>query len=165
MKLRVPFVFLASLGILSPLIRAADTPAESIPPAAAPSTAQPAPQTEKKTELDIKMGHVAKALKKLKKQVGDPSKNDSSLELVATMEANMKDALNLTPERTADLPEADRPKFIEAYKAGINAMLDKFSALKGALAANNNGDAQKIISDIGPLEKKDHKQFQRPDNS
>jgi hypothetical protein len=134
--------------------------ADPTPPPSAPALDT---KVEKKTELEKRMGRVGKAYKKLKKQVADPGQNPSSVLLVEEMRTAMGEALDLTPARAQDIPEADRPKFIEDYKKGIQAMLDKFSGLEDALKANDNAGAQAIIAKIGPMMKEDHKQFQRPD--
>ena len=108
------------------------------------------------------MDRVGKAFRKLKKQVADPAQNASSLQLLSTMQDAMKEAVNLTPAKAADLPVDQRPKFIEDFKVGIKGMQDEFSKLADALSAGRNADAVKIVDEIGDLEKKDHKEFKKP---
>jgi Spy/CpxP family protein refolding chaperone len=108
------------------------------------------------------MDRMGKAFRKLKKQVADPAQNDSSLQLVGTMEAAAKESLELTPAKAADLPEDQRAKFEEDFKAGIKGMQDELAKLRDALTAGKNDDAVKIVAEIDALEKKDHKEFRRP---
>jgi soluble cytochrome b562 len=164
---------LLAVRMASPfLARADDTPAAPAPatttttttttttaPAAAPA------DDDKKTELETKMDRVGKAFRKLRKQVSDPAQNASSLELVGKMQAALKEAEDLTPEKAADLPEDQRPKFVADFKAGILAMEDELSKLSDALTAGKNDVAASIVVDVSSMEKKDHKDFKKPDKS
>ena len=154
MKIRCAFVWLLALSILAPLASAADTPP--------PASGQPGPDNEKKTELEMRMDRVGKAFRKLKKQVSDSAQNASSLELVATMQAAAKEAVDLTPEKAQDLPEDQRPKFIEDYKAGIKGLMDRLDQLQAALTAGKNDEAAKIVAALGDYQKKEHKEFRKP---
>jgi soluble cytochrome b562 len=162
MKILSASLLLLALPVLSPAALADDAPAAPTPPASAPAAAAPAPD-EKKTELEMRMGRMGKAFKKLRKQVADPAQNASSLELLTTMDGAANEALELTPAKAQDLPEDQRAKFEEDFKAGIRGMLDQFAKLRDALTAGRNDDAVKIVADIVDLEKKDHKEFRRPD--
>jgi soluble cytochrome b562 len=154
MKIRIVLPLLSALFILSPILRAQDAMGSA--PAAA------AGDKEVKTDLDKKMDVVGKNLRKLKKQVSDSSQNDSSLQLLATMEGALKDAMNMTPEKAADLPDDEKAKFMADFKAGLNGMLDEFTKLETAIKAGQNDDAVKIVAEIEALEKKDHKAFRKP---
>lgn len=159
MKIRSALALLVALPIASPLAHAADSPAGPPAPNAATAAGH---DDEKKTDLEVRMDKMGKAFRKLKKQVADPAQNASSLELLATMQAAAKEAIDFTPEKAADLPEDQRPKFIEDFKAGINGMQDEFTKLSDALTAGKNDEAAKIVDEIGDLEKKDHKEFRKP---
>lgn len=167
MKIHPASLLVFALPILTPALRADDTPAASTSPAAAPAAAPAAvPATEeKKTELEIRMSRMGKAFRKLRKQVSDPAQNASSLLLLATMDDAIKEALDLTPEKAQDLPEDQRAKFVEDYKAGLKGMQDEFAKLRDALTAGKNDEATKIAAEILDLEKKDHKEFRRPEKS
>jgi soluble cytochrome b562 len=164
MKTLPASVLLFALPILAPAALADDTPATPPPPTTAPAAAAAAAApAEKKTELELRMDRVGKAFRKLRKQVADPTQNASSLELLTTMEDAIKEALDFTPAKAEDLPEDQRAKFEEDFKAGIKGMQDEFAKLRDALTAGNNADAAKIVADIVDLEKKDHKEFRRPE--
>jgi soluble cytochrome b562 len=166
MKKSPALSWLAAVLALSPILAAAqDAPATQTPPAAtAPAAAPGAPDTEKKTDLDLRMDKVGKALRKLRKQVADPTQNAASLDLLATMQGALKEAADLTPEKAADVPADQRDKFIADYKAGLQGMQDEFTKLGDALTAGKNDDAAKIVADILALEKKDHKDFRKPED-
>jgi soluble cytochrome b562 len=132
-------------------------------PPAAPAPAAPQQDEEKKTELGKRMDRVGKAFRKLRKQVADPAQNESSLQLIATMQAAAKEALQFNPAKADDLPADQRPKFDEDFRAGVNQLLDKLSALKDTVAAGKNDEAAKMVADIIDFEKKEHKEFRRPE--
>jgi nucleoside-triphosphatase THEP1 len=78
------------------------------------------------------------------------------------MQDAAKEAIDLTPAKAADIPEDQRAKFMDDFKAGIRGMQDEFTRLADALRAGKNEDAAKIVDEIGDLEKKDHKEFRKP---
>ena len=161
MNTRPALALLIAIPILSPVISAADTPAAP-PPQAATSVVPPAAHDEKKTDLELRMDRIGKAFRKLRKQVADPAQNASSLELLSSMQAAAKEAIEFTPAKAEDIPADQRAKFVEDFKSGINHLQDLFTKLQEALAAGRNEDAAKMIADIGDFEKKEHKEFRRP---
>jgi hypothetical protein len=164
MKIRPTFALLLALPIASPYLAFGQTPPPAPGGSAAPSVVPAAPPAddEKKTDLEVRMDHMGRAFRKLKKQVTDPTQNAASLQLVATMQDAAKEALQFTPEKTADLPADQQAKFVEDFKAGIQGMQDEFTKLSDALTAGKNDDAVKIVAEIDALEKKDHKEFRKP---
>lgn len=104
---------------------------------------------------------MGRSFKKLRKQIGDPSQNASSIELVASARQAAEEAIKLTPEKTETLPEEKRPKFIADYQDGIKKLIAKFDDLTAALKANNNEEAGKIFKDIGSFQREEHHEFQK----
>jgi len=155
MKIRAAHLLLLALPLAFPFKSLADAPA-----AQAPAGEH---DDEKKTELELRMGRVGKAFRKLKKQLADPAQNESSLHLIATMQDAAKEALQFTPEKAEDIPADQRPKFVQGFKDGINQLLDKLSGLRDAVAAGKNDEATKLAAEIADFEKKEHKEFKRPD--
>jgi soluble cytochrome b562 len=159
MKIRSVCIWLVAFSILTPILSAEDTPAA---PAAAAAPA--APDSEKKTDLEMRMDRIGKAFRKLRKQVADPAQNASSLELLATMQAAAKEAIDYTPEKAQDIPADQRAKFEDDFKAGIKDLQDRLAKLQDALAAGKNDDAVKMVAEIADFEKKEHKEFRKPKN-
>jgi hypothetical protein len=173
MKSRTPLALVAAGLALSPLwVSADEAPSSPPPPASLAPVATPAPGVapaaapadDKKTDLDLRMDRVSKAFRKLRKQVSDPTQNASSLALLATMQAALAEAVDLTPERAADVPADQKDKFIAGYKAAIKGMQDEFTKLGDDLTAGRNDDATKLVAEIFALEKKDHGDYRRPDD-
>jgi soluble cytochrome b562 len=168
MKIRPILALLLAIPVALPyLARADDAPATTTTATTtttAPAAA-PAADDEKKTELETKMDRMGKAFRKLRKQVADPTQNASSIDLASKMLAAAKEAELLTPEKAADLPEDQRPKFVADFKAGIQAMEDEIQKLSDALTAGKNDVAASIVADMGAMEKKGHKEFKKPEKS
>jgi len=156
MNLRI----LSSALLLALLSPAPALLAQDAPPSPPASGEQPkAP----KTELEKNMDAMAKAFRTLRRQVSDATKNESSLELVATIRTAATAAAKLTPAKAEDLPEADRPKFVEDFQAGMKDLLAGLDKLEADLKANDNTAAAADYKQIGSIEGKNHKQFRRPE--
>lgn len=162
MNTRAALAILTAIPVLSPALSAADGPAAP-PQATAPAAAPAAHEDEKKTDLEMRMDRIGKAFRQLRKQVADPAQNASSLELLSKMQAAAKEAVEFTPKKAEDIPADQRAKFEEDFKSGISNLQDLFAKLQDALAAGKNDDAVKIVGDIGDFEKKQHKEFRRPE--
>lgn len=119
------------------------------------------PQEE--TELEQKMDVMGVAWRKLKRQVGDATKNADSLQLLATVRAAAEDAAKLTPVRVADVPASARAGFGADYQAGMKKLLVALEKLEAALSADKNDDAAKLVAEIGAMQKAGHKEFKRTD--
>jgi soluble cytochrome b562 len=153
----VSSLLLALAVIAAPALRAQDA---SSAPAAAPAGA---PSSDEKTDLDKKMDIMNKAMRKLKGQISDPASNAASLALVAQIHDAATAALDLTPAKEKDLPDADQAKFHADFQAGMKDFIGQVDALTAALTANDNDQAAKLFAQLGQTERKDHKQFRKPE--
>ena len=159
MKLRLIISSLALALVASPLIRAQDSAAPAAP--AAPAASAAAPSSEDKTDLDKQMDTISKAMRKLKKQLPDATQNDSSLTLIGQMIDGAKGSLTMTPAKAADLPDDQKAKFVADYKAGIQGLVDKLTALQDLVKAGKTDEAVATLADIGKYEGKEHKEFRK----
>lgn len=165
LHIRTILIPLAVVLAATPLLRSADAPSTS-EAAPGPAPAQTSPKkNHPSTELEDRMDEMGNAFKKLRRQVSDPTKNASSLELVAKLRAGSEKAIKLTPAKAADLPEADRPKFIADFREGIKHLQGSIGKLEDALKANQNEEAAKILKELGAEQKEGHKKFMRPQDS
>jgi soluble cytochrome b562 len=136
-------------------LRAQDAP-PAAPGAGAPSKAE-------KTELEKNMDNMGKAMRTLRKQIADSTKNDSSLQLVSTIRSAAEAASKLTPAKAQDLPEADRPQFVEEFQAGMKDFFAALDKLEADLKANDNAAAAADFKQVGSVEGTNHKKFRRPE--
>ena len=127
----------------------------------APGPGGPPPGHEE-TELDGKMDAIRGAFNKLRKQIHDPAANASSLELAAKLHKAAEEAAGLAPARAADIPEADRAKFIEKYQAEMKEFVAQVTKLEAALKDGKNDEAAAILGKLGAMQKPAHKEFRRP---
>ncbi len=118
---------------------------------------------EPETELGKKMEKVGGAFRGVRRQASDASKNADSLAKVAIMKENLQAAMKLEPAKTADLPAGERKKFVADYQADMKKMLALVDKLEAAFKANNNEEANKLCSQIGDDQKKDHKMYKKAD--
>jgi soluble cytochrome b562 len=153
---------LLSTALLLPLCRisAADTPSPAASPARAAAPA--AAENRDSTELGDHMDDAGDAFKKLRRQVADSSKNESSLELVAIMHRAAEASLNLKPAKTQDLPPADQAKFVSEYRKGIEKLLQQLEDLTASLKAGDKAKAEKQVKDLASYQREAHKHFRRP---
>ena len=146
--------------LLALLVPASALRAQDAQPAA-PAAAEPA--KPEKTELEKNMDAMGKAMRTLRRQVSDSTKNDSSLELVATIRTAAEAAAKLTPAKAQDLAEADRPQFVEEFQAGMKDLSAGLDKLEADLKAGDNTAAAADFKAIGAIEGKNHKKFRRPE--
>lgn len=154
-KRLLPFALALTLFFpAATLVCAQDTPA--------PKEAKPGAK-EEETELGKTMEKLNGAWRKLRKQAPDPASNASSLELIATIAAATEKALTLQPDKTKDLPEADRAKYVEGYKTKMKEFNAKLAKLNDAFKAGDNPGAVALIKELGTLQREGHKEYKRPD--
>ncbi len=119
---------------------------------------------EKKTPLEEQMSTMNKSFKTLKKQLGDPSKKDSSLELIAAIKKAAHASKDLEPAKAKDVPEKDRAKFITDYKAAMDKLVTGFDTLEKAVKADNADGAKAALEDLTKQKGDGHKQFQKDED-
>ena len=105
------------------------------------------------------MERMNKAYKILKKQVADPSKKEANLEAISSLKKNAADSAGGVPEKIESIPQADRAKFIEQYKAAISELVGQIEKLEKALREDRFQDAQKELDEIGKLKREGHSAF------
>ena len=158
--MKSPYIVSSLLALLlaaAPLARAQD----SQPAAAAPSDSGAA--KPKKTELAKDMDKINRAVRTLRKQINDSSKNDDSLAQVAIIHDAAVAASKETPAWTADQPQADQAKFVADFQAKMKDFVADIDKLTDALKAGDNAAAAKLFAGLGLDEKAGHKQFKKPE--
>jgi soluble cytochrome b562 len=133
--------------------------AGSVAFAADAAPAAPAKEKKEDTELTKKMDKMNAAYRKLKKQAADATKNAESLQLVATMREYATAGSKLEPLKLTEIPEADRAKMLEGYKAKMKDFLAGIDKLEAALKAGQNDEAVKLVQALGAMQKEGHKEY------
>jgi soluble cytochrome b562 len=129
--------------------------AEEAKPAAAAKSDEP------ETELGGHMEKLNGAYRKMKRQIADPAKNESSLTLLATVKTHAEAALKLKPDTTSAKPAAEQAEYVASYQKEMKKMIELVDKLEVALKAGKNDEAAKIVTDLDAQQKSSHKQFKK----
>ena len=113
----------------------------------------------KKSELSGEMEDMDESMKKLKRTVRKAEQNPESLKLIAEMQAKCVSSKGMIPTKVEKLPEAERAKFITAYRKEMAAVIIDLCQMEQALLDGDNDKAKEIYKAIGEREDKDHDLF------
>jgi hypothetical protein len=112
-----------------------------------------------KSELNNTMEDMDEVFKKLRRSIRKADQNEASLKMIQDMQAKCVACKELIPTKAAKVPEADRAKFVTAYRKEMAAVIIDLCQLEQALLDGNNPKAMEIFKSIGEREDKDHDQF------
>jgi soluble cytochrome b562 len=113
------------------------------------------------TELGRHMDKMNGALRTLRAQISDASKNADSLAQVAIIKENATAGLKLEPVRKKEVPAADQAKFLSGYRDQLQNLIGLVGKLETALKAGNNADAAKLLDELGAAQKAGHKEYKQ----
>jgi hypothetical protein len=114
---------------------------------AAPARVQPSMQTMGRGFRGIRGG------------VGDATKNDATLGLLADFERDALVAKNGVPAMVANMPEADRPARIAAYKKEMIKLIRQALDAEEALLAGDNAKATEAVNAMNATQTEGHGEF------
>jgi len=129
------FAIVMSFAICAPLARAADT-----------------------TPLEDEMNAANDALKKLKTQITDSSKNQSSLQLIQEMQKHFLTAKAMEPARMKK--ETDKAKFLTEYRKAMVNLMSEMLKMEMAVVENKNEEAGAILKNLTKVKSDGHEKFQ-----
>ena len=129
---------------------------------AGPALAAPAAE-EKETELQKKMEEVETGLKKLRRTLRKPADNADSLKTITGVKAAMEACKKLAPAMASSIPEADRAKFIEAYKKDMDAVIAEMGKMEKAVKDGKNDEAQNVLKKLHEMEEAGHEKYIKED--
>ena len=138
-------------GVLA-LVMAAVVAALSFGPAVARAD-------EKETELQKKMEEVETGLKKLRRTLRNTAQNEESLKTITEVKAAMEACKKLAPSMASSLPEADRAKFVEAYKKDMDVAIAEIGKMEKAVKDGKNDAAQESLKKLKELEDAGHEKY------
>jgi len=122
---------------------------------------EPAVKGEELTALGEQMEQMSSAFRRLRRQAAEPAFNESSLELVASMQQAAKVARALIPVKADELPEAERARFITAYQQRMDKLIAALEELGAYFQAADNPAAVKMIAQMADLQKASHREFRK----
>lgn len=115
------------------------------------------------TELEQAMDKMNQAFRKLRRQIGDATKNAESLQLVATLKASAEKSVNLIPKMAADQPADKRDAFVAGYKKKMKEFVAALAPLEEALKAGKNDAAKDLVAKLGAMQKEGHTDYKKKD--
>ena len=111
------------------------------------------------TPLEKTMKSMNKILRTLKRQVADPAKKEENLTLVAAMKKEVDEGLKLQPVKTRDVPEAEKPAYLEKYRSQMTELGQSIQELEVAIKADKPDEAEKIFEKLKKQKDNGHKAF------
>ncbi len=117
------------------------------------------PAAEKKvqkSELHSEMEDMDDDFKKLKRTVRKAEQNAESLKLISAIQARAVKSKEMIPTKAQKLPDAERAKFVAAYRKEMAAVLIDFCQMEQAILDGDNTKAQDIYKAVVEREDKDH---------
>jgi soluble cytochrome b562 len=117
----------------------------------------------KKSELSKKMEVIDDGMKKLKTSLRKPAENPTSLKTIGEVIEAATACREMTPTKASKLPEADRKKFVDAYREGMTKLIDTMGQMKTALEAGDNDKAKALHKALKDQEDEGHDKFMDDD--
>jgi soluble cytochrome b562 len=133
--------FAAPLSLLSPVVRGEEE------------------KKVQKTELHKKMEVIDEGMKKLKNTLRKPAENPASLKTIGEIIDAATACKDMTPSMASKMPEADRKKFVDAYRESMTKLIDTMGQMKTALEAGDNDKAKALHKALKDQEEAGHDKF------
>lgn len=111
------------------------------------------------TELAKQMEVIDEAMKKLRRTLRKAESNADSLEWIDKLEKASVKSKELVPAMAAKVPEAERAKWVEAYKKDMDIFIKSVGELRAAVKAGSNDKAQEIYKTLKTHEDKGHEKY------
>jgi hypothetical protein len=108
--------------------------------------------------LEDEMIAANNVLKKLKTQITDSSKNQSSLQMIQDMQKHFLAAKGMEPLRTKK--ESDKAKFVTEYRKAMVALMSEMLKMETAVIDNKNEEAAAILKNLTKVKADGHEKFQ-----
>jgi hypothetical protein len=144
------------LGTGLPAVRAADAPT----PAAAKAEE---PGKVKKTELHEHMEAIEDAMKKLRRTIRKADAPAESLELITRIEQEAFVCKGMVPSRAATLPEAERQKFLNAYRKDMAGFISQVLQMESAVLDGDPEKAMTVYKGLKTVEDDSHDKYMQQD--
>lgn len=116
------------------------------------------------TALEDEMSAMNKAWRSIRRQIKDPSKNESTLGLVAKVKESAEKATKMTPKLAEEKSGAEKKKFIEGYQKAMKKTVGLISQLEAALKSGDNAKAEEIVGKINDARKHGHENYKPADD-
>jgi hypothetical protein len=116
---------------------------------------------EEDTPLGKEMEKAGKAMKAIGKACKDGKVTKDLASKVDDIKAAFEASAKLEPAKTADVPAAEKAKFVADYKAAMEKSIKELDALKAAVEAEKTDEVAKILEKLNAGKKQGHKAFKK----
>jgi soluble cytochrome b562 len=114
---------------------------------------------ESDTPLEKQMQVLARGMRQLSQQVGDPTKQQESVTLLESLKKAAGDSKALDPRKTTQIPEAKRASFLSDYRTDLDELKDAFDQIEQAVKAGQYDKAKSLIATTNSIKKEGHGKF------
>ncbi len=112
--------------------------------------------------LDADMRAMGTEFRTINTQVSDPTKNESTLKLLAQFEAHVLGAKDTTPPGAATQPADARDAYVTTFKKDLITLEQHTLETETALLDKDNDKAAKAVKDMQATEAMGHSEFRPP---
>ncbi len=102
---------------------------------------------------------LARGMRTLGNQIGDPSKQQENISLLETLKKAAVDSKTLDPRKTGEIPDAKRPAFLADYRTELDELGDALNQVEEAVKAGQYEKAKSLIATVNTIKKEGHGKF------
>lgn len=114
---------------------------------------------EADSPLEGQMKILARGMRTLGNQIGDPSKQQENVSLLESLKKAATDSKTLDPRKTQSIPEAKRAAFLADYRTDLDELNDALNQVEDAVKAGQYDKAKSLIGNVNSIKKEGHGKF------
>ena len=114
---------------------------------------------EDDSQLEGQMKILARGMRTLGNQIGDPSKQQENVSLLENLKKATTDSKALSPRKTATIAEKDRQTFLADYRTDLDELKDTLNQVEEALKAGQYDKAKSLLATVNSIKKEGHGKF------
>ncbi len=114
---------------------------------------------ENDSPLEGQMKILARGMRTLGNQIGDPSKQQENISLLETLKKAAVDSKTLDPRKTGEIPDAKHPAFLADYRTELDELGDALNQVEEAVKAGQYEKAKSLIATVNTIKKEGHGKF------
>ena len=114
---------------------------------------------EADSPLEGQMKILARGMRQLVTQIGDPAKQQENVSLLENLKKAASDSKGLSPRKTVAIPEKDRETFLADYRSDLDELKDALNQVEEAVKAGQYDKAKSLIGSVNTIKKEGHAKF------
>jgi hypothetical protein len=109
--------------------------------------------------LEGQMKILARGMRQLTQQVGDPAKQQENIVLLEALKKAATDSKTLDPRKTASIPADKRETFLSDYRHELDELSDAFDRIEEAVKAGQYDKAKSLLATVNSIKREGHGKF------